>query len=246
MGTKARWRGNVLEFYDSATHERVKRLAPVVFEDDFIRSDPVILALGSAASGCRWVKKVVLTGGSPDVAILVDQAGGVVQCALDNASEKQDAGLCMDDNRSFDLTKGLIMEFRAKVSVTPTLLAEVIMGLVDDWTDGLIDSATYQVSFNLDGSTAIRVQMDDDATDLDEDSGLTAAPGDWHIYRIDATVVSDIKFYVDGAHIATTNTFNFAATGANAILQPYFGLYKASGAGVGTLLVDKVNIWQNR
>lgn len=245
MGTKARWRGNVLEFYDDSTHERTGRMAPVVFYDDFIYPATAIPAAGSAESGCLWVSKIV-GAAPPTVAVVADQAGGVAQCALTADNQKQDAALSMDDNRQFDLTKGLVMEFRAKVSVTPTDVAEVVMGLLDDHSDGLIDSATYQVCFNLDGSTAIRCQMDDNATDLDEDSGSTAGTTAWVIYRIDATVVSDIRFFINGASVTTTNTFNYAATGANAILQPYFGLHKASGTGVGTLQVDYVKIWQNR
>jgi hypothetical protein len=233
-------------FYDGATFETLKAMFPVVYYDDFLGAGKVVVpAAGSAESGMDWVKKIV-GAAPPTVAGAADAAGGVVQCALTSGSQKQDAGLYMDDQRNFDITKGLIFEARIKVTVIPTLVAEVIVGLVDDWSDGLIDSATYQISFNLDGAADIRCQSDDNATDRDADSGIDAATGTWNILRIDCTDVTDIKFFIDGAGVATGTTFPFAATGANAILQPYVGLYKASGAGVGTVQVDYVKIWQNR
>jgi hypothetical protein len=38
---------------------------------------------------------------------------------------------------------------------------------------------------------------------------------------------------------------SIAATGANAVLQPYFSEFKPSGAGTGTLDVDMVQVGMN-
>lgn len=247
MGTKANWKGNILQFYDTAYgYEHPARMAPVQFYDDFCGADAVIPASGSDESGCKWTKKIVLTAGTPTVAKVADAAGGVVQCALDATNEKQDALLHMDDLRNFDITKGLIFEARIKVTVTPTLLAEAYWGLIDDHSDGLIDSATYMAAFTADGATAVHAETDDNATDLDVDTGVTAGTTQWKVYRIDATVVTDLKFSIDGTEVCASTTFPYAATGANAILQPAIGLYKSTGAGVGTIQVDYVRIWQNR
>ena len=78
------------------------------------------------------------------------------------------------------------------------------------------------------------------------DSGVVAGTTTWRIYRIDCTDVTSIKFYIDGNQVAATTTFAYEATGADAILQPAVGLYKASGTGVGTVQVDYIRAWQNR
>jgi len=230
--------------YD-AGYETRNVFAPVVLNEDFITSSLVIPAGGSAESGMLW-SKMIVGAGPPTVAIIADQAGGVVGCALTADSQKQDAGIYTNDNRSLDITKGLIFEARVKVTVVPTLVAEVIVGLVDDWTDGLPDSATYQLCFNWDGSADIRCQMDDNTSDLDVDSGVNSVTTVWLVLRIDCTDVTDIKFYIDGTRVVSTTTYAYAATGANAILQPYIGCYKASGAGLGTIYVDYIRAWQSR
>jgi len=242
MTTRAGWRGGVLTLYDSATHERVSPFAPVVFADDFLGPDLVIPAAGSAESGCKWVKKIV-GAAPPTVAKVADAANGVVACALTSASQKQDAGLYHGDQRGFSVEQGLVFEARLKLSVLPTLVAEAIWGLVGDWADGP-DNITHSVFFTADGSGAISCEADDAATDSSSASGVTATTAQWKVYRIDCTDVTNLRFFIDGVEVA--NGIPYAATGANAILQPYLGLYKASGAGVGTMQVDYVRIWQDR
>ena len=68
----------------------------------------------------------------------------------------------------------------------------------------------------------------------------------FHVFRVDFGNLSDVRFFIDGVQQNTDGQGAFAATGANAVLQPYFGVYKASGVGVGELIVDDVTIWNNR
>jgi len=244
MSTKCHWRNNIQIFYDNAEFETVHANAPVFFKDDFVNAGNVVIpAAGSAENGMDWVQKDVAGGVLGGVA---DAPGGYIQGALDSTSEKQEAGLYTNDQRNWDVTKGLVFEARILVPVIPTLVAEVIVGLIDDWTDGLPDSATYQLCFNLDGAASIRCQMDDNVNDLDVDSGLDAATDGWRILQIDCSQEDNIKFRIDGNQVCSTTAFNYAATGANAILQPYIGVYKASGAGLGTVKVDYVAMWQKR
>lgn len=244
MGTKAKWRGSVLDFYDSSTHETTKRMAPLAYYDDFFGPSLVVPAAGASESGMDWVKKIV-GAAPPTVAGIADQAGGIVECALTVDAQKQDAGLYMDDNRSFDVTKGLVFEARAKVNVLPTLVAETVIGLIGDWADGP-DAITYSMFFTHDGSGEVFCEMDDNATDRSATSGVTATNTQTKIYRIDCTNIADVRFYIDGVDVTPSTAQAYAATGANAILQPYIGLYKASGAGLGKVQVDYVKIWQNR
>lgn len=244
MGTKGKHVGGVLTFYDGVSHERLLPVSPVVFMDDFNGADLVIPAAGSEESGCPWAK-VIVGAAPPTVAKVADAASGVVACTLTSDSQAQTAALDMGDQRNFSVEQGLIFECRAKLSVLPTLVAEIQFGLAGD--NGVPDSIAQSLFFDADGSGAIKCATDDGTTDSGPiASGVTVLATEWHIYRIECLDVTDIRFYIDGVHVATGTTFAFAATGANAILQPWIGAYKASGAGVGTIQVDYIKCWQNR
>lgn len=242
--TRAKWINNTLTFYDRTTHERVLPLAPVVFKDEFFGASTVIPAAGAPESGCAWVKKIV-GAGPPTVAKVADGANGLIQCALTADNQKQSADLYMDDQREFDVTHGLIWEAVIRLPVLPTDVAELNFGLIDDWADGY-DANVYSAFFTADGSGLITCEVDDNATNSSASSGVTVTAGQTRIYRIDFTDVTNVLFFIDGAHVATGTTFPYAATGANAILQPLIGAYKATGVGVGTIKVDKVQIWSQR
>jgi hypothetical protein len=246
MTTKARWRNNMLEFYDSSTQERTAPVgAPVVFYDDFLGAGKAVIPVGgSAESGMAWAQKIV-GAAPPTVAGVADAANGVVACTLTADVQAQTAALYMDDQRQFSLEQGLVFECRVKISVLPTLVAECVWGLAGDY-NAVPDTVTYSAFFTADGTGEIFCEMDDNATDRSTTSGVTATAAQWKIYRIDATTVGDVLYYIDGVHVATGTTFAYAATGANAILQPFFSCYKASGAGLGTLQIDYVRIWQQR
>jgi len=245
MSTKARWVNAILTFFDSVTHEQLGPQAPLVYYDDFVGPGCVTIpAAGAAESGFAWVDKIV-GAAPPTVNGGADAANGTIECTLTVADQEQEALCYQDDQRNFSLEQGCIFECRARLSVLPTLLAEAVFGLFGDYVKGP-DNPTYRVFFTADGSGEIFCELDDNAAPLSVTSGITVLATAWHIYRIDFTSVTDIRFYIDGVHVATGTTFPYAATGANAILQPYFGLYKSAGAGLGTLLVDYVRIWQKR
>jgi hypothetical protein len=244
MSTKSRYRNGIAEFYDSETHERVLPLAPVLFHDDFLGSDVAIPAAGSPESGVKWVKKIV--GAAPPTLVgLADEVNGAIECALTATSEKQNAEAYFNDELQFSALQGLVIEFRAKISVLPTGNGEVVLGLISAWTDGL-DAATYSAFFTADGSGEIICEKDDNATDETLTSGVTATNSQWKIYRIDFSEPGSIKFYIDGVQVASATVFDWAASAANSKLQPVFGCYKVSGTGLGTVVVDYCRVWQKR
>ena len=230
-------------FYDGVTFETLKAMFPVCYYDDFLGAGKVTIpAAGSPAGGLDWVKKIVATA---TVAGAANAASGVVQCALTTASAEEEGILYHDDQRNFDISKGLIFETRVKVSVLPTGIAEAVFGVAVAYVKGP-DNPAYRVYFTVDGSGLLYCESDDAATPLSVTSGVTLLATDWAILRIDATAVTGLKFFVNGVRVAAATTFPYAATGANAIVQPYFGVYKASGSDVCTIDIDYVKMWQNR
>lgn len=242
---RAQYKQKYLRFYDEATHESMGVIAPVSDYDDFLYDASLVVpATGSAESGAPWAKTIV-GAAPPTVAYGADAANGTAVCTLTSASEKQDALLAKDNHRALKLTQGLNIEFGVTLTVLPTLVAELCWGLLGDIGDGA-DAATYSAFFTADGSGEIICEMDDNATDASATSGVTVVNTAFTICRIDFTDVTNVLFYVNGARVASGTTFAYAATGANATLQPFVSAYKASGAGVGTITVDYVRWWMNR
>lgn len=245
MSTKARYRNGLEERFEGTTQETVSVPgAPVMFYDDFLGSGVVVPAAGSPESGCDWVKKIV-GAAPPTLAGKADEVNGAIVCTLTVDDQKQNAEIYFNDELQFSVLQGLVFEARFKAAVLPTLLAEMVIGLVSAWADGL-DAATYSVFVTLDGSGEIICEKDDNASDESATSGVTLTNADYAIVRIDCSDPADIKFYVNGARVASGTTFDWAASAANSKVQPIIGCYKASGAGLGTLELDYVRVWQKR
>jgi hypothetical protein len=233
-------------WYDNSTFETLESTYPLQFYDDFLGS-----AGGSVFDATMiWQVIDVSAGGAVTTAIAADSSNGLFVLALDaTQAEDEDAVLYQNDNRNFDVDNGLIFETKVDVAVLPTLTAEAVFGMCGDHNlDN--DTAAESCWFKLDGSGAVVVENDDATaghTNDDVATGVTAVPGTYNIYRIDFTTLSDVKFFIDGARVASGTTFNMSTlTGATAILQPYFSLDKTNDLGAGTLNIDYVKILTNR
>jgi hypothetical protein len=238
--------GHLRTFYDLATQETVARFQPCLLDEDFLGAGHAsIPASGSPATGYPWVQKLVKTAGSPSVAVIANSAAGIVALALDATAEKQEATLYANDQRNWDVTKNLSFETRAAFATLPTNLVEMVFGLQAAWIDGPDNSAAY-VRFQASASGQVNMQTYDGTTTTSATSGVTLVAGAFHVFRIDASSVTNIRFFIDGVETSTTGQFQFAATGASVVLQPYTSVYKASGTGVGTLQVDMIQAATDR
>ena len=212
-----------------------------MLDEDFIGAGHA----GSPATGYPWVKKTVQTGGTPTVAIVANAAAGIAALALDAASEKQEATLYANDQRNWDVTRNLVFEARAAFSVIPAGVVEMVFGLQSAWIDGP-DNAAGVVRFQASASGLVNMQTYDGTTNISASSGVTLVAGAFHIFRIDASSVTNIRFFIDGVEVSATGQFAFAATGASAVLQPYASVYKASGTGAGTMQIDVIQAAADR
>jgi len=252
MSTKGKWKNQTLLYYESVTKEE-RVIGPcAAYEDDFFGAGVAIPAAGAAESGCEWVKKI--TGAAPPTvgikagAAAEVGAGGQLECALTAGNEKQEAGAYWDDQRPFTLNRGLIFEARIRASVLPTLEGEMWIGLGGAYVEGTIvtHGPAEHAFFVLDGSGAVVIYTDDTVNDNDAVStGVTLTNADWAILRIDCTDTNDVKFYINGAEVASATAFKMSQV-ATLHLQPYLWCHKESGLGVGTLLCDYVRVWQKR
>jgi hypothetical protein len=218
-----------------------------VFEDDFVGAGHTagIPAAGSPVAGYAWVKKIVGSG-PPTVSVVANGAGGILACALAATSEKEDAALYCNDQLTFDVTKNLVFESRAALAVLPSAAGvEAVWGLQSAWIDGP-DNASEYLRFEAKASGLVNCQCYDGTTTTSLSSGVTLVAGAYHLFRIDATNVADIAFYIDGTRVNAVGSVAFAATGASAILQLYASVYKPSGTGVATLNLDTMSVATDR
>lgn len=251
MTTRSRFRNGVEVFFENQNFETVMPMAPLQFGDDFIGAGHTagIPAAGSPVAGYPWVKKIV-GAGPPTVALVSNAPGGQVQNALTATSEKEDAVLYFNDNLSIDVTKGAVWEARLALTVPPSASGvQAVFGLAAAWIDGPDNNVKY-LEFGCTANANLLCRSQDGTTQnsIAASNAGTAVVLDtnFHTFQISAEVVTDIAFYFDGNRVNATNSIAFAATGANAILQPYLAVYKPSGAGLATIVCDKVDAWANR
>ena len=245
--TVGKYVGGNAGMYDAYTGETTFSAAALFFEDDFVGGGHTagVPAAGSPVAGYPWVKKIV-GAAPPTVAPVANAVGGQMAMALTSTSEKQDATLYMNDNLSFDVTKGLVWEARAQLSVLPSAAgAQIVMGVSSAWIDGP-DNASYYLEFGAKANGAISMRSKDGVTTNEIATGLVVANTEWHTYKIDATDPTNVGFYIDGVQYNNQGQISFAATGANAVLQGYAAAYKASGTAVGSLTIDNMQIRGNR
>ncbi len=245
--TVGKYVGGNAGMYDAYTGETTFSAAALFFEDDFVGGGHTagVPAAGSPVAGYSWVKKIV-GAGPPTVAAVSNAIGGQMACTLLANSEKEDAALYMNDNLAFDVTKGLVWEARAALTVLPSAAgAQMVMGISSAWTDGP-DNASYYLEFGAKANGNITMRSQDGVTQNEIATGVTLVAGVFHVFKIDATDPTNVGFYIDGIQYNTQGQISFAATGTNAVLQGYASMYKASGTAVGTLTLDNMQIRGNR
>jgi hypothetical protein len=226
---------------NKTTHEtyRIEGALPG-FEDDFRNT-----TIFTTTEHGPWLLKDT---GAATEAIVANQSCGVVGLLLTNGNEKQEAGITHGDSLTFNLDKGVIFEARVAVHTAPTDQAELYFGVSNAYVEGPIAEAdagpTVHAFFCFDGGLVCTLHTDDASTDNNAvATGITVVEDAYHVFRIDATVVTSIKFYIDGTRVAASTTFDMS-NGTNVVVQPYLNSHKEAGAGVGGLYVDYVKVWQ--
>jgi len=227
--------------YDKTTVESIKPMFPVVFYDDFIG------AAGGSVFGGTMIWNVVDVGATATAAIVANSSGGQFLLHLAAVNEAEDAVLYQNDNKTFDVGEGVIFECRLKMAVVPGTAVTAVFGMAGDHNLDK-DSVTEQAWFRLQASAALLCESDDTTIDNnDKATGITLTTVVYHIFRIDFTTLTDVKFYVDGVRVCPTVTFDMSNLSvAEQQMQPYFSLDKATGTGLGDLNIDYVKIFSDR
>lgn len=238
MSTKGQYRNGILHYYDSATFETLYAFAPVWLKEDF---------LGQALDTTNAPFAYRDTAGATE-AYVADAASGQVALTLAATNEAELAGIDQADQRDWILNQGVNFEARVKLSVLPTTGTVCCIGLCGDH-NAAVDTVAESIWFRLDGATGGLITVEADDTTIETSkvtTGVTVTTSDWVVLRIDCTVITDVKFFINGARVAAGTAFD-ASTTVGLKLQLVARIGKESaGTNVGTLLVDYLAAWQNR
>lgn len=234
--TQAKWRNDQLAFFDGTTFETSLPLAPRYLCEDFE---------GETLNTDIWLAN--LLGAAPPTVTVADGNGVLT---LTNAAQAQEADIGASGNSlDWDISKGLIIEFRANLATLPTDEAEMHLGvlgeaIVDQQQISSADDVAEHAVFSFDGSGLCRINTDDATNETTAvTTGITVIAGAWHVYRIDFTDDADVKFYIDGVQVISTTTVMMDDI-ASPLVQPAMINQKNAGAGEGIMQIDYVKIWQ--
>jgi hypothetical protein len=237
--------GNATREYDATTQETIARYTAALLDEDFLGAGHPTVFPTVATVGYPWVSKVT-TG---TVGLIANSSGGIVACALTSATGAQEALLYSGDQLNWDGTKSATFETRLAMSVLPTGIAEAVFGLHSAWNAAGPDATAVYVDFQMLGSGLVNVRIKDGVTGVQTQStGVTLAAGAFHNFRFDLVDPTNVIFAIDGVRVGgnLSTKLTFAATGAAAVLQPYFDVFKASGTDVATMQIDSVQLGSNR
>ena len=235
--TQVRWRGNQIEWEDGTTHETIDVLAPRKQFENFE---------GVSYDTLKWLYIDVAEG-----AEALDGLGNLL-LSIDATANNQEAGIVNQANvLNWDISKGLNIEFRAKLLVLPTLDTEFHFGILgeahaaDKQIASADDYGEYCV-FLFDASGAALIYADDATANVKRAiaTGVILTNAEFHIFRIDFTDDENVLFFIDGACVGSTTTFDMSDI-ASPLVQPYVNITKhGADAGLGSITLDSIKIWQ--
>lgn len=236
--TRSQYRSGIQTFFDDQqSFETVHPMAGYSFREDFDQK--------AIDSTNLWTLIDVSTTGNSTPILAADAASGVLRCPLDATSEAQESGVTRGDQRVLVLNQGLIIEYALALQTLPTSLGIAVWGLAGD-KNAVANTVAESIWFRADGSGAVTVETDDTVNETSlVATGTTLTAGTQAIFRIDCSVTTSVKFFINGNRVAGTTTFNMS-TVPTLKLQPYVHIAKASGTGVGTVDVDCIRAWQRR
>jgi len=206
------------------------------FEDDFFGGKTYTATVGEG----NWKITDTSSAGTPTYASVSPSATGEVALTFDSTNEIQNVCLDFGDKLCFDIDNIQRAVFIVKTVATLSSATTLAFGLQSARNDDT-DATTNNAQFKLAGSNAVVCESDDGTTDLDDKASGVSLVATYKEFVIDFTGgKSDVKFYIDGARVASTTTFSMAA--ATGSLQPFVQIQKTASTNVNSVTIDYVAV----
>lgn len=205
------------------------------------------LALATTSTGWGgWTIKDTSSAGTPTYTATAED-GGSVKLTCDNTNEAQVVTLYHSDLLMYDVRKLSNVWWVAKVSGIDAVTV-LTLGVGSAQADDEDTMATC-AWFKIEGATstsAVVVETDDATTDNADVATGTTLSTTYKKMLVDFTQgLADVRFYVDGARVAATTTFDMSALAAGLNVQPFVQVSKASGTGVPSVQIAQFGITYN-
>lgn len=211
----------------------------VEFVEDFL--GPMTLT-ASPTNGDLWDIADTSSAGTPTYT--VGGINGEATLTLDSTSEVQNVCLFQSDVLNYDIDLIQRIEMRVKTVASLDSATSIAWGLASARNDA-IDSIAAHASFRVIGSNDVVVESDDGTTDKDDISTGTTLVATYKKFVIDFTGgKSNVKFYIDGARVAASTTFDMSAYSSG--LQPYVQIQKTADTNTDSVVIDYVKIVSKR
>lgn len=208
------------------------------FVDDFLGGQTYAATVGEG----YWKVTDTSATGTPTYALVTPSATGELALTLASTSEIENVCLDFGDVLPFDIDNLQSAEFRVKVSgcTSGTTIAWGLQSARNDDTNATTNHAQFKM-VGADSTTAVVVETDDGTTDLDDKSTGATLATTYKKFYIDFTGgKADVKFYIDGARVASATTFDMSA--ATSSLQPFVQISKAANANVDAVTIDYARV----
>lgn len=203
-----------------------------VFFEDFNGKRTVSIHGDGAAVDLSWVKDESTHG----IVAFEDYNGGRITeqtwMGLSFSADSGGASAKLISAELFPASLGWDLRFRM-------LLAEDIVtgsNLLAGFSAGSGGVFTTGAYFNCQGSGLVKCR---DASH-NVSSGVTIAAGEVHEFRIDASNLADVKFYIDGAQVAAGTTFSRPGDDFYDFVE--FMVSKVSGTSTTSVWIDWVRV----
>lgn len=208
-----------------------------VYEDDFVGASVTFPT--SANIGTPWVTDV--TGAAPPTHV---RNGGAAILTLTADNQAQILGLHHNDSLSFDIDDIQSVEMRVKIGAATFTSGSILVFGVASARNDTADSVGEHAWFRMEGAnstTVVYVESDDAVRDNNDVSTGVTLGTTYKSFVIDFTGgKSDVKFYIDGARVAASTTFDMSNYAGG--LQPLIQLQKAANTNADVATIDYVKV----
>jgi hypothetical protein len=163
---------------------------------------------------------------------------------LNNDSAEVIVALHFNDSLDFDIDDIQRVTMRVKIGAATFTSGSILCFGVGSARNDTANSVAANAWFRMEGAnstTLVYAETDDGTRDVDDVSTGVALGTNYKNFVIDFTGgKSNVKFYIDGQRVCSTQTFDMSAYTAG--LQPIIQLQKGVNSNVDSVVIDFIEV----